>query len=146
VGLEDTLISPNTITVDLVDIHQHLKPTDDEEEQLHQLQQQHQSSLDELAAFEGDPLEWLIETGVAEDEDDCGDDHEKHNAWLPESSLPFFPDLNKPSNAVEPTNHCMVVDPPAVSDTMVEDAITNNMVDPNVTVQSLFLPGETNPF
>lgn len=149
--MEESLISPNTITVDLVDIDQHLKPTD--VQQLQEIQQQ-RSSLEDLAAFEGDPLEWLIETGVAEEGDD------KQNAWLPESSLPFFPELNKDTvvgqqpTSVEPTSHRLVGETDrasetvastqvtAASETMVEEAINKNMVDPNVTVQSLFLPDE----
>lgn len=138
------MVSPNTITVDLVDINAYLKPSVQEQQA-----QQQQSSLDELAAFEGDPLEWLIETGVAEDD-------EKNNSWLPESSLPFFPDLNKDKVVGQPQDpSAMEVEhhnshpPPLLiapaSETMVEDAISNNMVDPNVTMQSLFLPGEETP-
>ena len=140
----DTLmISPNTITANLVDLDQHLElpaaPS--------LVSQQRQSSLDELAAFEGDPLEWLIENEVTEDEDD------RTNSWLPESSLPYFPNLGHGKlGAPTETTH-MEVEPEidhhvyghsTASDTMVEAAIINNMGDPNVTVQSLFLPGESN--
>jgi len=135
------MVSPNTITVDLVDVQAHLKPDVQQHE--------HQESLDELAAFEGDPLEWLIETGVAAE--DGGD--EKNGPWLPESSLPFFPSLIKDkmqqhdASTTTEAHHDMEGEhrshvPFAASETMVEDAISNNMVDPNVTVQSLFLPGE----
>ena len=143
--MEDfSMISPNTITVDLVDIHAYLKPSVEQ-------QQQQQSSLDELAAFEGDPLEWLIETGVAAEDDD---ERNGGESLLPESSLPFFPELNKDKvvgqqeqqqqeqdSTIEEQAHCAPM--VTASETMVEDAISNNMVDPNVTVQSLFLPCET---
>jgi hypothetical protein len=136
------MISPNTITVNLVDVDQHVElpaaPS--------LISQQRQSSLDELAAFEGDPLEWLIENEVTEDEDD------RTNSWLPESSLPYFPNLGHGKLGVSTETTHMEVEPKmehfyghsTVSDTMVEAAIINNMVDPNVTVQSLFLPGESN--
>ena len=122
-----------------------------------QEQQQQQSSLDELAAFEGDPLEWLIENEVGENVDG------QTNSWLPESSLPYFPALVKGQLTASSEIFLHVVAPEPVagnhhdhpevvvvphqataSDIMVEEAITNNMVDPNVTVHSLFLPGETN--
>lgn len=153
----DTLmISPNTVTVDLVDVDQHLKLPAAPVLVL-QEQQQQQSSLDELAAFEGDPLEWLIENEVGENDDG------QSNSWLPESSIPFFPELGKVKLAATSEISLHVVAPEPVvgnhhehhniaavphhvtaSDIMVEEAITNNMVDPNVTVHSLFLPGETN--
>lgn len=158
---QQALISPNTIIVDLIDVDQHLKlppapfpvqqpPQATTVVDPQQQQQQTASSLEELAAFEGDPLEWLIETAAEEDGANPG------HSWLPESSLPYFPDLGKDqvvvaqgsSNEGSGEGDMMVVEqqqqPPAVSET-TEDAISNNMVDPNVTVQSLFLPGETNP-
>ena len=150
------MTSPNTVTVDLVDVDQYLKlpaaPSLVSQQQQHQ-----QSSLDELAAFEGDPLEWLIENEVGEDDDG------QTNSWLPESSIPYFPELGKGKFAAssEVSRHMVAAEPgvgdhhgrPDVvvvphqctaADIMVEQAITNNMVDPNVTVHSLFLPGETN--
>lgn len=95
-----------------------------------------------------DPLEWLIET-------DCS------QQYLPESSLPLFPFLQddeddddklglpqddtddddeehiqdeRPDNAVASSDNVMMI-----KTDMVEDALLNNMVDANVTMQSLFL-------
>ena len=75
-----------------------------------------------------DPLEWLIETDSQQ--------------YLPESSLPLFPFLNEdkviyPSNEEEDFQYLAAKEP---EQDMVEDALLHNMVDPNVTMQSLFLP------
>ena len=62
-----------------------------------------------------DPLEWLVEA---------------EPSILPESSLPVFPDLTTTTNmqhVVEET------------ESHVSEDILNSIVDPNVTVQSLFL-------
>jgi hypothetical protein len=73
---------------------------------------------------EWDPLEWLIETDGTQN-------------YLPESSLPIFPfsddKLIVPDDDEEPSAEMREMD-------LVQDAILNNMVDPNVTMQSLFLP------
>ena len=101
-----------------------------------------------------DPLEWLIEA---------------EPSILPESSLPVFPDLSPstvpPSTAqtqpvLEPNVHQMPIvdsaesseedDNHLVEDThssssaesYVNENILNSIVDPNVTVQSLFLMPE----
>jgi hypothetical protein len=80
--------------------------------------------------LEEDPLEWLIET-------DCS------QQYLPESSLPLFPFLQDDKLILtEPEGECKDDDAPAKEPQtdMVQDALLNNMVDPNVTMQSLFLP------
>lgn len=77
-----------------------------------------------------DPLEWLIET----------DTHQ----FLPESSLPLFPDLSQDKVVCE---H-MVLEAKNTSaqeqsaNSMVEDAISN-MTDTSITMKSLFLPAES---
>jgi hypothetical protein len=82
--------------------------------------------------LEEDPLEWLIET-------DCS------QQYLPESSLPLFPFLQDDKLILtEPEDQCKDDDDNALAKEpqtdMVQDALLNNMVDPNVTMQSLFLP------
>jgi hypothetical protein len=83
-----------------------------------------------------DPLEWLIET-------DCT----QH--YLPESSLPLFPFTMKDDKLViddDDSHHDNLSSLHDSADMqqldMVQDAILHNMVDPNVTMQSLFLPTE----
>jgi hypothetical protein len=106
-------ISPNAV-VNMVDLH----------------------SAPTLAAEDGafdllgeDPLEWLIETDTQQ--------------YLPESSLPLFPFLDDDkvvyAGEEEEEEPQELARKEPESD-MVEDAILNNMVDPNVTMQSLFLP------
>lgn len=60
-----------------------------------------------------DPLEWLVDLDTQN--------------YLPESSLPAFPELADP------------VQEAAAQSSLVDDAVLNNMVDPIVTMQSLFL-------
>jgi hypothetical protein len=81
--------------------------------------------------LEEDPLEWLIET-------DCS------QQYLPESSLPLFPFLQddkliltEPEDQRKDDDNALAKEPQT---DMVQDALLNNMVDPNVTMQSLFLP------
>ena len=75
-----------------------------------------------------DPLEWLIET-------DCT------QQYLPESSLPLFPFLHDDeivdTEEEEPQEELAPQEP---QPGMVDDALFHNLVDPNVTMQSLFLP------
>jgi hypothetical protein len=82
------------------------------------------SNGDDDAMDEWDPLEWLIETDGTQN-------------YLPESSLPIFPFSDDKMIATddeeESSAEMREMD-------MVQDAILNNMVDPNVTMQSLFLP------
>ena len=66
----------------------------------------------DIQEFQEDPLEWLVDLDAQQ--------------YLPESSLPMFPELVEAA-PVPPVTSCIV-----------EDALMNNMVDPNVTLQSLF--------
>lgn len=139
---EDNLVSPNTISVDLIDDN---SQSNDKTSAFVQQQQEEQRSLDELAAFEGDPLEWLIEIGVNE----VVGKNDGASAWLSESTMTFFPDLNK--DKLMTYHHHRSEESPALdvsaehalTKNMVEAAISNNMVDPIVTVQSLFMPDDT---
>ena len=77
-----------------------------------------------------DPLEWLIET-------DCS----QH--YLPESSLPIFSysaDDGKVADDTEEEEYKSSQQEPEPEPDMLEDALLHNMVDPNVTMQSLLLP------
>jgi hypothetical protein len=65
-----------------------------------------------------DPLEWLIDLDTQQ--------------YLPESSLPMFPDL------VEHVAPEIICNQPQ----LVEDALLNNLEDPNITLQSLFPESE----
>jgi hypothetical protein len=60
-----------------------------------------------------DPLEWLV------------DDLDTQQ-YLPESSLPMFPDF-----AEQPVSE-------SSQSYLVEDALLNNMIDPGITLQTLF--------
>lgn len=77
---------------------------------------------DDAEEEEWDPLEWLIETDGTH--------------YLPESSLPLFPfdkeEEEEGMHGVEVSEEMREMD-------LVQDAILHNMVDPNVTMQSLFL-------
>lgn len=89
-----------------------------------------------------DPLEWLVDA---------------EPSFLPESSLPLFPDLS--SNGGDDGHHHYQAPPPpetfggeaavvedssySVSSASSYEIALNNIVDPNVTVQSLFLLPET---
>jgi len=83
---------------------------------LHQLALQ-QATADQFD-FTEDPLEWLIDTDTQQ--------------YLPESSLPFFPDLKEDK---------------FVSDESVEDAISSAIAETEPSVvgpedeETLFLPG-----
>ena len=83
-----------------------------------------------------DPLEWLIET-------DCT------QQYLPESSLPLFPfhTITSDDDKLSIHNHHHSVDDVNEDDhnetnieAMESNAMLLRMTDPNVTVQSLFLP------
>jgi hypothetical protein len=87
-----------------------------------------------------DPLEWLIET-------DCT------QQYLPESSLPLFPfhSINSDHNSMDDDfdDKLHIHNSPNVDgivDTAPNDdneVLLLRMTDPNVTVQSLFLPSTT---
>jgi hypothetical protein len=61
-----------------------------------------------------DPLEWLVDLDTQQ--------------YLPESSLPMFPDF---------VDH-VVPEPTSCQSYLVDDAVLNNMVEPSSTFQSLF--------
>ena len=76
-----------------------------------------------------DPLEWLMDAAEP--------------SMLPESSLPIFPELSssEPENSMDfPQALSTVSDDDTLNNTTegVVDAALNNMVDPSVTLQSLF--------
>lgn len=107
-------ISPNTV-VNLLDLHNPLSHNEEE-------------GFDLLGE---DPLEWLIETDTQQ--------------YLPESSLPLFPflDEDKMAYAANEEDYSLYLSSAKEPEPdMVEDALLLNMVDPNVTMQSLFLPSD----
>lgn len=86
------------------------------------------ATVEDVADFDflgDDPLEWLIET-------DCTQE------YLPESSLPFLPFTADATKEDEEQLRQAAPEPEAAD--MVEDALLHNMVDPHVTMQSLFMP------
>ena len=114
-------ISPTGVT----DIYNHLEtlPSSKNAEE----------NLYDFRGFGEDPLEWLIET---------------EPSMLPESSLPIFPDLSSGDDgqgqyylqANPPLNESLVGGTSSeLEPSVVDDAVLNNIVDPAVTVQSLFL-------
>lgn len=81
----------------------------------------------DFGAFGQDPLEWLVDA---------------EPSILPESSLPVFPDLS--TGDVDQQGELHVVED-ATSEgssdyVMIEESILSNIADPNISVQSLFLP------
>jgi hypothetical protein len=109
-------ISPHAV-VNMLDLYYPSGNAPDEED--------HEGVAFELLG--ADPLEWLIET-------DCT----QH--YLPESSLPLFPYLHDDKMIVN-NNEWNDDEEFTRSENepgMVEDALLHNMVDPHVTMQSLF--------
>ena len=95
----------------LVDLH---NPVD---QAAHSLVEPSDSELSDLLDGE-DPLAWLVDVDTQQ--------------YLPDSSLPMFPDLNSDqtiSSSLAPSLE--------KKDDMIQDALANNMVDANVTLQSL---------
>lgn len=103
-------VSPNTVIGELLDLSS--KSSD------HVGFHDHEQSDDPATSFDfqdmnEDPLEWLVDLDT--------------QRYLPESSLPpAFPELA--DAVVENTTSASIID----------DAVLNNMVDPAVTMQSLF--------
>lgn len=110
-------ISPNAV-VNMVDLQQQQHPYDDDDSP----EDAAAASFDLLGE---DPLEWLIET-------DCT------QQYLPESSLPLFPFLHDDVDTEQEEEEELHA--PQEGPGMVQDALFHNLVDPNVTMQSLFLP------
>ncbi len=75
------------------------------------------SELSDLLDGE-DPLAWLVDVDTQQ--------------YLPDSSLPMFPDLNN-----DQTINSSLAPSLEKKDDMIQDALANNMVDTTVTLQSL---------
>lgn len=105
-------VSPNTVIGELLDLSSD-KASDHVGLQDNELQTEDPSASFDFRDLNEDPLEWLIDLDT--------------QRYLPESSLPpAFPELA--DTVVDNTT----------SISMIDDAVLNNMVDPAVTMQSLF--------
>lgn len=120
-------VSPNNVAVELIEFDPYSVPNPVPMDPI----AEHSVTYD-LQDLGEDPLEWLVDIDTQQ--------------YLPESSLPAFPDLGETCRAAE-SHHSMGPVPDPIAPTlqadmnMVEDAVLN-MVDPHVTMQSLFLPNE----